>query len=239
MVPDGAETVTDIRMQDRPEPRVRVDLLVRVWGMGADGHTFFQNAHADNISSAGAQLSGLERQLTAGDMIGVQYADKKARFRVVWVIDGGALHKIQVGVQLLEGQECPWKKELGQPAAKATSAGQNQRKFVRHRIQFPLDIQDDRGGGAHMQTSATDISGRGCYVETLLPFPLGTPVQITFWMDSEKIRTVGMVRTSDPGVGMGIEFVGLDETAQQRFQRLIENLDTGITGLGVGPPRDS
>ncbi|MBZ5600008.1 MAG: PilZ domain-containing protein [Acidobacteriia bacterium] len=228
-------------MQERPEPRVRVDLLVRVWGMGADGHTFFQNAHADNISSGGVQLSGLERQLTAGDTIGVQYGDKKARFRVVWVIDAGPLHKVQAGLQLLEGQECPWKQELAQPAAQAAgggAGGKNQRKFVRHQIRFPLEIRDERGGGAHMRTSATDISGRGCYVETLLPFPLGTAVQITFWMDSEKVSTVGMVRTSDPGVGMGIEFVGLDEAAQQRFQQLIEGLDTGITGLGGGPPKD-
>jgi hypothetical protein len=226
-------------MQDRPEPRVRVDLLVRVWGMGADGHTFFQNARADNISSGGAQLSGLEHKLTAGDMIGVQCGDRKARFRVAWVIDAGPLHKIQAGVQLLEGQECPWKAELPQAESSPGPANQNKRKFVRHRIRFPLQVRDERGGGAQMRTSATDISGRGCYVETLLPLPLGTAVEITFWMDSEKIRTAGIVRASDPGVGMGIEFVGLDEATQQRFQQLIERLDTGITGLGGGPPEDS
>ena len=61
-----------------------------------------------------------------------------------------------------------------------------------------------------MQTNATDIGGRGCYVETLLPLPLGTKVKITFWMDSEKIQTSGVVRASDGGVGMGIEFTQLD-----------------------------
>ncbi|HVO82302.1 MAG TPA: PilZ domain-containing protein [Terriglobales bacterium] len=207
--------------------------------MDAEGHTFFQNAHADNISSVGAQLSGLERKLSAGDVIGVQNGDKKARVRVVWVIDGGPLHKIQAGVKLLEGQGCPWTQELAQPAAQPAAAALNKRKFVRHRIRFPLEIHDERGGGSNMRTSATDISGRGCYVETLLPFPLGTTVQITFWMESEKVSTVGIVRACDPGVGMGIEFVGLDETAQQRFQRLIEALDTTVTGLGGGPPKNS
>ena len=42
----------------RPETRVPVNLKVRVWGMGADGHTFFQNASACNISNRGALLSG-------------------------------------------------------------------------------------------------------------------------------------------------------------------------------------
>jgi hypothetical protein len=225
-------------MQIRPEPRVRADLVVRVWGMGADGHAFFQNARADNISSAGALLTGIEYQLTAGDTIGVQFGEKKARFRVVWAIDGGVLHKIQAGIELVEGQTCPWKSELRQPDAPAdATTGQNKRRFVRHKIQFPIDILDERGGSAHMQTSATDISGRGCYVETLLPLPLGTTVQVTFWMESEKVHTVGTVRASDPGVGMGIEFVGLTDESQQRFQRLIERLDTGVTGLGGGPPK--
>ena len=228
-------------MESRPEPRVRADILVRVWGMGADGKPFFQNARADNISSGGALLTGIEHQLTAGDTIGVQFGEKKARCRVVWAIDGGSLHKIQIGIELLEGQLCPWRSELSQPEQPAKAGGgENKRKFTRHKITFPIDIRDERGGGAHMQTSATDISGRGCYVETLLPLPLGTAVEVTFWMESEKVLTAGMVRASDPGVGMGIEFVGLDDAMQQRFQRLIERLDTGVTGvsgLGGGPPR--
>jgi len=92
-------------MQNRPEPRVPVNLLVRVWGMGADGRPFFQNAHAGDISTQGAKLSGIERQLTTGDVIGVQLGNKKARFRVVWVNDAGPLQKIKAGVQMLEGQQ--------------------------------------------------------------------------------------------------------------------------------------
>jgi hypothetical protein len=89
-----------------------------------------------------------------------------------------------------------------------------------------------------MQTSATDISGRGCYVETLLPLPFGTNVNVSFWMESEKITTTGVVRASDPGVGMGIEFTGLDPATQERFQRLGEGLDPGFAGLGSAAPPD-
>jgi hypothetical protein len=79
-----------------------------------------------------------------------------------------------------------------------------------------------------MQTNATDIGGRGCYVETLLPLPKGTEVNIIFWMDSEKIKTSGIVRASDPGVGMGIEFTALENQVQQRLQQLLEKLDTSF-----------
>jgi hypothetical protein len=79
-----------------------------------------------------------------------------------------------------------------------------------------------------MQTNATDIGGRGCYVETLLPLPMGTRVKITFWMDDEKIQTSGVVRASDGGVGMGIEFTQLDDHVQERLQKHVEKLDAGL-----------
>ncbi len=223
-------------MADRPEPRVKTDLAVRVWGMGKEGRPFFQNAEARNISSEGAMISGLEQQLTPGDTIGVQYGDKKARFRVVWVIDAGAVHKIQAGVQLLEGQHCPWLYELGPVSAVPApppSNPANKRKFARHQIQIPIDLRDDHGG-AHMQTNASDIGGRGCYVEALLPVPVDTLLTATFWIESEKFSTTAIVRASDPGVGMGIEFVGLDEEGQKHLQSLIEKVDPANAGLGHG-----
>lgn len=58
----------------------------------------------------------------------------------------------------------------------------------------------------HFRTG--DISGGGCYVETLLPFPRNARLSVTFWLDSEKITSPAVVRTCDGGVGMGIEFTG-------------------------------
>ena len=53
-------------MEQKPESPVETRLHVRVWGMDADGRPFFQNAVANNISSEGAQLLGINRPLTAG-----------------------------------------------------------------------------------------------------------------------------------------------------------------------------
>ena len=161
-------------MAQKREPRVATNLLIRVWGMGADGRPFFQSAEAHNISSQGAKLSRIEHQLTPGDVIGLQLGDKKARFRVVWVIDAGYAYKIQAGVQLVDGQPCPWTKELTQaetlPPPVAKDSTKNYRRFERLKLRFPLELRD-KGGGSRMQTNATDVSGRGCYIETLLPLP--------------------------------------------------------------------
>jgi len=79
-----------------------------------------------------------------------------------------------------------------------------------------------------MQCYATDIGGRGCYVETLVPLSVSTEVIITFWIDSDKIVTKGRVKTSDPAVGMGIEFIALEEQIQKRLQEYLDKMDKGF-----------
>ena len=216
-------------MPNEPEPRVDVDLAVRVFGMDTDGRPFFQNAHARNISDHGAKLSGLERQLKPGDIIGVQVGDKKARCKVVWVVDAGQMQKIEVGVKMVEGQESPWQQQMQVPRIEAPApndvAGEDlsppdKRRFPRRRVRLPIEIRDE--AGMQMRTNAADINGRGCYVETLLPLPKGKVLDITFWLDSERVDTPAIVRACDGGVGMGIEFTGLDQKTQERLQQQVD-----------------
>ena len=219
--------------EPRPEPRIAADLPVRVFGMGADDHPFFQNAQASNISKDGALLSGIEHQLKVGDIIGIQHGNKKARFKVAWVMDAGPLQKIQVGVQILNDQECPWKELLTTDKPVQPILPQNRRRFARHKSSVPREVRDERVN-TPMRVSATDISGSGCYVETILPLPKETTLKIEFWMDTEKIVTTAVVRTCDPGVGMGIEFTGLPEEDRQRLQRHLEKIDPHGSGFAEG-----
>jgi hypothetical protein len=223
-------------VQEAPETRVALDLIVRIWGM-ANGRAFFQSAHARQLGHEGALLSGIEHPLQAEDVIGVQYGDKKARFRVLRVKDLGLPQRIQADVQLLNGQQCPWKELVQEDGeiAKNHPAPVNgdQRQFRRLKVKFPLELRDERGGGPAMQTNTADASGRGCYVESLVPLPLGTKLNITFWIESEKISIGGAIRASDPGVGMGIEFIGLDEKIKVRLQSHLEALADDFAGKGT------
>jgi PilZ domain len=202
------------------------ELLVRVWGMNADGRAFFQNVTARNLTDESAQLTGIDHALKVGEIIGVQHADKKARVKVVGVADGGLPGKITADVRIMSGQPCPWEglAATQQKKEAETSRRSNQRQFRRVKTRFPLELRDERGRGTVMQTNSADITGRGCYVETMVPLPLGTRLNVTFWIESTKIATTGIVRSSDPGVGMGIEFTGLNEESKERFQRHLESL---------------
>jgi hypothetical protein len=210
--------------EHRPDPRVPTDLSVRVWGMAASGQTFSQHVRARNISSSGALFSGLEHELKVGDVIGIQYGDRKSRCKVVWVMDGGPLQKIQAGVQIVADQDCPWKSELSPDQIAPPPEPSNRRRFARHRISFPLELRDERVK-TPMRVNATDISGNGCYVETILPLAVGTTLRVEFWIDEEKISTSAVVRTSDPGVGNGVEFIGLTPDTKQRLQSYLDKID--------------
>jgi PilZ domain len=210
-------------------PRATLDLRLRVWGMGANNQPFHQNAIAQNVSVTGACICGIEQGLKVGDVIGVQYETKKARCKVVWVVDGGGIKQVQVGVQLVADQECPWLSQLPAEVRSNSPAPtpDNRRRFQRHKISFPLEFRDERVN-TPMRVNATDISGNGCYVETVMPLPVSTVLRVDFWIDQERLSATATVRTRDPGVGMGIEFTGLPDDSKNRFQAHLDKQDPGI-----------
>ncbi len=218
-------------------PRATLDLRIRVWGMGANDRPFNQNATAQNVSATGACISGLEHELKVGEVVGVQFENRKARCKVVWVMDAGSVKKVQVGVQLVADQECPWLSQLpveirsNVPVPKTD----NRRRFQRHKISFPLEFRDERVN-TPMRVNATDISGNGCYVETTMPLAVSTVLRVDFWIDQEHITASATVRTRDPGVGMGVEFTGLPDETKIRFQAHLEKLDPGMTRPAEKPP---
>ena len=215
-------------------PRANLELRVRVWGMGAGGQAFFQNATIQNVSMTGACIYGIEPDLKVGDVIGIQYETKKARCKVIWVMEAGALKKTQVGVQLVVDQECPWMAALP-PEVRAITPAQrapdNRRKFQRHKISFPLELRDERVN-TPMRVNATDISGNGCYVETVMPLAIGTSLKVDFWINEEHLTSSATIRTRDPGVGMGIEFTGMTEDSKKRFQAHLDQMDQSMSAAG-------
>ena len=217
----------------QPEPRVTVDLPVRVWGMTAEGRPFSQHARAQNISSEGALLSGVENELKVGDVVGVQCDDKKTRCTVIWVMNTGLIKKNQVGVKLLADQECPWKPYLPIQGATVSVLPGNRRRWPRHKISFPIELRDERIN-TPMRVNATDVSGNGCYVETILPLPLGTTLRVDFYLENQHIKITAVIRTCDPGVGNGIEFTGMPLEGKQQFQAYLDSIDPQ---MGISAPK--
>jgi PilZ domain len=210
--------------ENQTEPRLNVDLPVRIWGMSADGRPFSQTARAQNISSEGALVSGVETELKVGDVIGLQCDEKKTRCTVIWVLNTGPARRNQVGVKLVADQDCPWRNYLPADDSTGTVSDANRRRFYRHKISLPLEIRDERVS-APLRINATDVSGNGCYIESMMPLPLGTVLKVDFYLDSDHIKITAVVRTCDPGVGNGIEFTGMPAETKLRMQTYLEAID--------------
>ncbi len=86
----------------RSEPRIPSNIPVTVWGVDTRGEQFLQEARVRDISFSGALLSGIDADLRSGDVIGVLYQGRKARFRVVWLRYDDMGDKIQVAVHRMD-----------------------------------------------------------------------------------------------------------------------------------------
>ena len=69
-----------------------------------------------------------------------------------------------------------------------------------------------------------DLSGRGMFINTSRVFPEGAVLNLKFRLvlTGEEVRTRGEVRYCQPGMGVGVEFIGLSPDAASIIQREIE-----------------
>jgi len=109
-------------IERRHEPRTPVDVALLIWGVDTRGERFLQEVRAHDVSLRGALLSGVETEVRPGDVIGILYAGKKARFRVVWVRYDGTGDKMQAAVHRIEADPCPWMELLVESTAASPAA---------------------------------------------------------------------------------------------------------------------
>jgi hypothetical protein len=62
-----------------------------------------------------------------------------------------------------------------------------------------------------------------------MPLTIGTALRVDLWMGEERLTPSAVVRTRDPGVGMGIEFTGLPDDSKKKFQAHLDKIDPGNT----------
>lgn len=100
-------------MDRRRKPRVTACLPVRVWGVDAHDLPFMQVASVKNLSSTGAVIEGVRRQIKPGEILEMQLDDEKAQFRVIWTGTQGTCMAGEIGLQSLASEPCLWGMALG------------------------------------------------------------------------------------------------------------------------------
>ncbi len=216
-------------------------LPVRISGTDAAGRAFFGVAHTLDYNYGGARLGGVHALVQVGAPILIQHHHRKARFEVVWVKHVRSTNEFHVGVRCLELQKDVWNLEANGQALwnhvesdpfvlrgeRGRSRGQPER---RQNPRFSVE------GGAEVSvlgaldgqwTTLTDISRTGCYCQTAKPLPMLTRVRVNMRVGETEAAVVGVVRTSHPEMGMGIEFVQfISDGDEERFKKFLATVES-------------
>jgi len=82
------------------------------------------------------------------------------------------------------------------------------------------------GGGREVPLRPPDLSAHGMFVNTSTHFPEGAIVNLRFRLTQSnvEVQTRGEVRYCLPGIGIGVEFVGLGAVEVQAIEKELKAL---------------
>jgi len=201
-------------MGQRTQPRAQRVLTVRVLGMDANGRPILQTAWTVNISRSGLVIEGLRSSVNLGEVVSLQFKDRKVRYRVVWTGETGSEQAGQLGLEQLNPQDDLWQLDLP-PETESDPQERGAERRQQRRFEASLPVEVKSAQGSPIRAEISDISLSGCYVNTLFPAAIDSFVHIVFWIADQKLSVKGRVRTCVRGVGCGIEFIDVPAVAKK------------------------
>ena len=205
-------------MELRTRTRYRTALSpVRVMGMDSAGKPFLESASTLNLTPDGVCLAGFQSQAEVSASVVLRYQCRQSRFSVVWARASACGSEFKLGLKCLEPQKDIW--NLGtaptldvlcrndKPGLKSPT-GPERRRFVRYPVDLWARIIANETN-RNQWVRLGDIGLTGCYCWTKQALPERARVWMTTTLGESKVAAMGVVRTSHPTVGMGIEFTAM------------------------------
>ena len=98
-------------------------------------------------------------------------------------------------------------------------------------------VEDLTDGGV-VYRRAGNLSRGGLYLDQTIPLPIGSKVKLRFSLpdDATPITVTGQIVSINARekLGMGVKFVDVDRSVQERIGNYIERLTTPPLGLSTG-----
>jgi PilZ domain len=131
------------------------------------------------------------------------------------------------------------KKSPSHAVAEAGVAATDRRNAERHIVTASAEVVE-HSSGARFSARTTDLGPGGCFVDTILPFPVGAKVRVTVQKGQAHFETDGLVVYSQTGLGMGIAFQPLEGHQRQALNSwLMELTGTKQSFERAAFPQDS
>lgn len=220
------------------------DLHVRLYGLDTRGKAFHVRAQLLSTSGSSAVLGNVAVALSVGDVIGVQSRLSKGKFRVRWI---GVRTNGTEGQLGIEGDETDldfWPSEPDRQGANPDAAAsaktyllQERRRSPRHACEIGAQIQS-AGSEVKLWCRCTDISDGGCYIDSRIPLNVGTRFQLTLFLEPEHLIVGAVVRTSFPGMGMGLQLCFASNAQLEILRRYLHRTFTASLPSVQGDARD-
>jgi hypothetical protein len=122
------------------------------------------------------------------------------------------------------------KKTIRNGSVGKSAAAADRRNADRHTFTASAEVVE-LGSGARFSTRTTDLGPGGCFVDTMLPFPVGARVRVSVRKGQTSFETGGAVVYSQTGLGMGIAF----DTMEPRQRQALDTWLTELTGNRQAP----
>lgn len=210
-------------MATRREQRKEVKLTVRIYGTDSNGNVFSESVSTVNVSLEGAMIEGVNRPIKPGEVIGLTYGTKKARFCVRWVGQAGTERARCIGLQSVVPSNCVW--DIPLPQRGLDDKGQvyaSPRQSPRLKCSSSVELKPT--GQPPMWSKIGDLSRGGCFVEMMIPLQQGTRLKISLWLKENKVLAEGVVVHSRPGFGVGIRFTEMSRSDAERLQEFLKSM---------------
>lgn len=81
-----------------------------------------------------------------------------------------------------------------------------------------------QGAGVRVVSRAGTLGLGGLFIKTPKPLPVGEMVKLFFEVPGGEVRARAVVRDSQPGKGMGVEFTSMGYEDRARLDRLLKRL---------------
>ncbi|MGA8272385.1 MAG: PilZ domain-containing protein [Candidatus Sulfotelmatobacter sp.] len=94
------------------------------------------------------------------------------------------------------------------------------RDAARVKVKAPVELFIE-GNDTPLRGATADLSLRGCYIESMFPFAIGTVLELKLQLTGT-LLILGTVVTSDPQVGNGIHFTRILPEDLEELRAYIE-----------------
>jgi hypothetical protein len=230
---------TSEKVPQRYDRRVHVALPVRVTFWDAEKRPRVEIACTYDISARGARLGGL-RAPRLGEVIAIERGRNRTLCRVIWIGAGESGVKDQVGVRCVESEKLLWEPELREVAELfdpllregplvRSGGGQTQRRAVRYECAGEAEVWRYGPGDDYADLKfpgrVCNLSEVGCRLKTVSTVPVGAQVQVILSLPNYELGMRGIVRTSSPDQGMGIEFRSIRKGDRRLLHHLLQQME--------------